>query len=119
LQQALAMPPGTWIVDWKEQPHAKTLRRQDERGMGLEKRCLSKGPCKQLFTYLKLKGLKLGFLLKFGADLMADGIERIVNGLPEVNLGVLASWRETQTRVEPVGAPSCTRLQVPSIPARP
>jgi PD-(D/E)XK nuclease superfamily len=34
--------------------------------------------------YLKLRGLKLGFLLNFGANLMKDGIERVVNGLPEV-----------------------------------
>jgi GxxExxY protein len=63
---------------------------------------LSKVHAKQVFTYLKLKGLKLGFLLNFGANLMKDGIERIVNGLPEESLGVLASRRETQTRVEPI-----------------
>jgi GxxExxY protein len=51
---------------------------------------LSKVYAKQLFTYLKLKGLKLGFLLNFGSNLMKDGIGRIVNGLPEENLGVLA-----------------------------
>lgn len=38
---------------------------------------------KQVFTYLKLKGLRLGFLLNFGSSLMKDGIERIVNGLPD------------------------------------
>jgi hypothetical protein len=37
---------------------------------------------------LKLKGLKLGFVLNFGSNLMKDGIERIVNGLQEENLGV-------------------------------
>lgn len=57
---------------------------------------LSKVHPKQVFTYLKLKGLKLGFLLNFGSSLMKDGIERIVNGLPEDNLGVLAPWRETR-----------------------
>ncbi len=57
---------------------------------------LSKVHSKQVFTYLKLKGLKLGFLLNFGSRLMKEGIERVVNGLPEENLGVLASWRETQ-----------------------
>ena len=36
---------------------------------------------KQLLTYLKLSGLKLGFLLNFGAALMRDGIVRSVNGL--------------------------------------
>jgi GxxExxY protein len=36
---------------------------------------------KQLLTYLKLTGLKLGFLMNFGEALMKDGINRIVNGL--------------------------------------
>lgn len=36
---------------------------------------------KQVFTYIKLKGLKLGFVLNFGANLMKEGIERVVNGL--------------------------------------
>lgn len=35
---------------------------------------------KQLLTYLKLSGLKLGYLLNFGEALMKDGITRIVNG---------------------------------------
>ena len=35
---------------------------------------------KQLLTYLKLTRTKLGFILNFGAALMKDGIERIVNG---------------------------------------
>jgi len=49
---------------------------------------LSKVHAKQVFTYLKLRGLKLGFVLNFGANLMKDGIERVVNGLLEENLGV-------------------------------
>ncbi|WP_295435715.1 GxxExxY protein [uncultured Thiodictyon sp.] len=36
---------------------------------------------KQLLTYLRLSGMKLGLLLNFGGALMKDGIERIVNGL--------------------------------------
>jgi GxxExxY protein len=36
---------------------------------------------KQLLTYLKLTGLKLGLLLNFGAPLIKDGIFRLVNGL--------------------------------------
>ncbi len=36
---------------------------------------------KQLLTYLRLTGAKLGFLLNFGKGLMKDGITRIVNGL--------------------------------------
>lgn len=35
---------------------------------------------KQLLTYLRLTGLKLGYLLNFGEALMKDGITRIVNG---------------------------------------
>jgi len=38
---------------------------------------------KQLLTYLKLSGMKLGFLLNFGEAVMKKGIVRIVNGLPE------------------------------------
>jgi GxxExxY protein len=62
---------------------------------------LSKVHAKQLFTYLKLKGLKLGFVLNFGSNLMKEGIERIVNRLEEQNLGVLASSREQHFRSEP------------------
>ena len=36
---------------------------------------------KQLLTYLKVTGLKLGFLLNFGEALMRNGIVRTVNGL--------------------------------------
>jgi len=35
---------------------------------------------KQLLTYLKLSGLKLGYLLNFGDSLMKSGITRIING---------------------------------------
>ena len=35
---------------------------------------------KQLLTYLKLTNTKLGFILNFGAALMKQGIERIING---------------------------------------
>ena len=38
---------------------------------------------KQLLTYLKLSGMKLGFLLNFGEAVMKKGMVRIVNGLPE------------------------------------
>ena len=65
----------------------------------------SKVHAKQVFTYLKLKGLKLGFVLNFGSNLMKDGIERVVNGLEE-NLGVLASLgeiRPTPARITPRG----------------
>jgi len=38
---------------------------------------------KQLLTYLRMTGMKLGFLLNFGAEVMKNGITRTVNGLPE------------------------------------
>jgi GxxExxY protein len=38
---------------------------------------------RQLNTYLKLSGLKLGYMLNFGGEVMKDGIVRIVNGLEE------------------------------------
>lgn len=38
---------------------------------------------KQVNTYLRLTGCKLGYLLNFGEELMKDGIWRIVNGLEE------------------------------------
>ena len=36
---------------------------------------------KQLLTYLKLTGIKLGLLLNFNEELMKTGIKRIVNNL--------------------------------------
>lgn len=38
---------------------------------------------KQVNTYSRLGGWKLGYLLNFGDELMKDGITRIVNGLEE------------------------------------
>ena len=37
---------------------------------------------RQVSTYLKLTGLPLGLLLNFGAPVMTQGIERIVNNFP-------------------------------------
>ena len=53
---------------------------------------------KQLLTYLKLKGLRLGFVLNFGGNLMKDGIERIVNGLCDANLGSAMSKKYAISR---------------------
>jgi GxxExxY protein len=36
---------------------------------------------KQLLTYLRLTGLKLGLLINFNEELIKDGIHRIVNNL--------------------------------------
>ena len=38
---------------------------------------------KQVLTYLRLTGMKLGYLLNFGENLMKDGISRIINGSVE------------------------------------
>ncbi len=38
---------------------------------------------KQVQTYLRLTGLKLGYLLNFGEAVLKDGITRCVNGLKE------------------------------------
>jgi len=35
---------------------------------------------KQILTYLKLSGYKLGYLLNFGDELMKNGITRVING---------------------------------------
>ena len=44
---------------------------------------VSKTHKKQVLTYLKLTGMKLGYLLNFGDALMKDGISRILNGRVE------------------------------------
>jgi GxxExxY protein len=42
---------------------------------------VSRAHKKQVQTYLRLTGLKLGYLLNFGNELMRDGSTRAVNGL--------------------------------------
>ena len=59
---------------------------------------VSKVHHKQLFTYLKLKELKLGYLLNFGAVLMKGDIKRMINGLEDANLGVFGSSREPKQK---------------------
>ncbi len=44
---------------------------------------VNKAHKKQVLTYLRLTGCKLGYLLNFGEFLMKDGISRIING--EIN----------------------------------
>src|SRR5215475_12494122 len=57
---------------------------------------LSNAHRKQIQTYLRLTGLKLGYLLNFGAAFMKDGIVRAVNGIEDspVPLRVSAAPRE-------------------------
>ena len=51
---------------------------------------LTKAHRKQLQTYLRLTGLKLGYILNFGEALMKEGIVRAVNGLEEPPLPLRA-----------------------------
>ena len=44
---------------------------------------INKAHRKQIQTYLRLTGLKLGYIFNFGAALMKEGIVRAVNGLEE------------------------------------
>lgn len=39
--------------------------------------------CKQVLTYTRLAGKRLGLLINFGAPLIKEGITRLVNGLPD------------------------------------
>ena len=58
---------------------------------------INKAHRKQIQTYLRLTGLKLGYILNFGAALMKEGIVRAVNGLEENNrLRDTASLREEE-----------------------
>jgi len=45
---------------------------------------LNKAHRKQIQTYLRLTGLKLGYIFNFGAALMKEGIVGAVNGLEEI-----------------------------------
>ena len=47
---------------------------------------------KQVLTYLKLTGMKLGYLLNFGEALMRDGITRIINGDTCINSSCLRDF---------------------------
>lgn len=40
----------------------------------------------QLITYLKLRNVKLGFLINWNVKLIKNGIQRVVNGLEEPSL---------------------------------
>ena len=59
---------------------------------------------KQVQTYLRLTGLKLGYLLNLGEAVLKSGITRCVNGLEEYNpqrLCVSAGELPTQNTEEP------------------
>ena len=61
---------------------------------------------KQLLTYLKLGGMKLGYLLNFGESTMKKGIVRIVNGLPE---DISRQGREERQVAKDLSGPVRTR----------
>ena len=47
---------------------------------------LSRAYKKQVLTYLRLTGIKLGLLINFGDDHLKGNIERLVNGLEDSSL---------------------------------
>lgn len=52
----------------------------------IELKCIEKlnsAHKKQLLTYMRLTGMRLGYLLNFSESLMKNGIHRTVNGLVE------------------------------------
>ena len=60
-----------------------------ERKVIVELKCVEKlnnAHRKQLLTYLRLSGLRLGYLLNFSEALMKHGITRTVNRLPQTNI---------------------------------
>ena len=64
---------------------------------------------KQVQTYLKLTGCKLGYRLNFGEEVMRTGITRCVNGLEEQPLRHCASAGE-----EKVPTTGCYVAGIPS-----
>ena len=52
---------------------------------------------KQVQTYLRLAGLRLGYLLNFGEAVLRDGITRCVNGLEEPTQSVNQRTRRSDT----------------------
>ena len=63
-------------------PRSQATTRPDAQQTGPLKSVEKVNPAhkKQLLTYLKLTGLKLGLLLNFGDELMKNGITRTING---------------------------------------
>jgi nucleoid-associated protein YejK len=71
---------------------AALARELAERGLKLVRQAPAHK--KQVQTYLKLTGCKLGYLLNFGGDVMRTRITRCVNGLEEQPLRLCASAGE-------------------------
>ncbi|MCF7765511.1 MAG: GxxExxY protein [Verrucomicrobia bacterium] len=69
-------------------------------------------------TYLRLAGLKLGYLLNFGEALMRDGITRIIHGNLDPDPPCLrASLREKFRDRRPPQNTEHTGLSRPPLPA--
>lgn len=63
--------------------HTKAQRHEEMKENEIGKvvvDCAGRLHKKQVLTYLKLTGMKLGYLLNFGDELMKDGIFSILNG---------------------------------------
>ena len=67
----LLTAPGPSEKEWKSHKGTKAQRRL---------KTTSPAHKKQLLTYLKLTGLKLGLLFNLGNGFMKDGITRTING---------------------------------------
>ena len=52
---------------------------------------------KQVLTYLKLGGWRLGLLMNFNTPMLRDGIQRVVHGLPESSSRSLRPSRDTSS----------------------
>ena len=65
--------------------HGKRIRGLTEPGRTVLKSVELIAPVhkKQLLTYLRLADCRLGFLINFGAELIKNGISRVVNNLPD------------------------------------
>ena len=48
----------------------------------------------QLLTYMKLKNIKLGFLINWNVKLIKNGIQRVANGIEESSLPVKFTKRD-------------------------
>lgn len=59
--------------------------------------CLAPVHKKQLLTYLRLAGKRLGLLINFHVPLIKDGITRIVNGLEEDDRAKAPGNKETES----------------------
>ena len=73
----------------------------NENGIGKD----VQGACEAAIHVFKARGSEAWISAQlFGSNLMKDGIEGMVNGLEDENLGVFASLRDQSFQSEPGGA---------------